>query len=123
MNDFNLDPNFRHSLTGEQTATLERLERLAELDPLVTARLARALDRLQRAMPYQQFSPRPSTPASEPALPELSPAELAAREKFITRELTTLLAVAGQLARRFEDNRHQAQPDRRFKESLRAQFK
>lgn len=124
--NFSIDPNFRQSLSSEQLMTLEKIERLADLDPEVTRRLARALDRLQRTRPYQQLSQsyQPSAPA-ESATPSLtlSEAERAAHEEFVSRELASLLAVAGQLAQVFESARPQAQADRRFRDNLRAQFK
>lgn len=121
---FNLDPNFRRNLTAEQQATLETIEGLAQLDPEVTARLARALDRLQVTLPYQQLStPSAASRSSEPATPQLSAEERAVREEFITQELSALLAIAGQLTQSFQTARPQAQADRRFREGLRAQFK
>ena len=121
--NFSIDPNFRQSLSSEQLMTLEKIERLAGLDPEVTRRLARALDRLQRTRPYQQLTQ--SYQPSEPAAPSLtlSEAERATHEEFVSRELASLLAVAGQLAQVFESNRPQAQADRRFRDQLRAQFK
>jgi hypothetical protein len=124
---FNPDPNFRQSLSSEQLMTLEKIERLAELDPEVTRRLARTLDRLQRTRPYQQLNrsahQTPSQPETPANPPNLSEAERAAHEEFVTSELTALLAVAGQLAQAFETTRPQAQADRRFREQLRSQFK
>jgi hypothetical protein len=124
---FNPDPKFRQSLSSEQLMTLEKIERLAELDPEVTRRLARTLDRLQRTRPYQQLNRSASQTSGQPETPanqlNLSEAEQAAHEEFVTNELTALLAVAGQLAQAFEINRPQAQADRRFREQLRAQFK
>jgi hypothetical protein len=124
---FNPDPNFRQSLSSEQLMTLEKIERLAELDPEVTRRLARTLDRLQRTRPYQQLNRSAYQTPGQPETPanplNLSEAEQAAHEEFVTGELTALLAVAGQLAQAFETNRPQAQADRRFREQLRSQFK
>lgn len=122
---FNIDPNFRQSLSSEQLMTLEKIEHLADLDPEVTRRLARALDRLQRTLPYQQINqssyrnPAQAEPISQPL--SLTEVERAAHEEFVSRELATLLAVAGQLSQVFESNRPQA--DRRFRDQLRAQFK
>lgn len=123
----NIDPHFRQSLSSEQLMTLEKIERLTDLDPEVTQRLARALDRLQRTQPYQQLNqnffqnPTQSEPLTQPV--SLSDAEQAAHEEFVSTELATLLAVAGQLNQIFETNRPQAQADRHFREQLRAQFK
>src|SRR4051812_4816499 len=93
---FNIDPNFRQSLSSEQLITLEKIERLADLDPEVTRRLARALDRLQRTQPYQQINQgyHQNPTQSEPVAQSLtmSEAERAAREEFVSRELATLLA-------------------------------
>lgn len=120
--DLSLDPNFRQSLNAEQLQTLERIEQLATLDPEITARLARTLDRLQKTLPYQQLK-RPETRNDPPANPDLSEAERAVREDFITQELSALLTLAGQLNQAFEANRPRAVADQRFKEQLRNQFK
>lgn len=124
---FNIDPDFRQSLSSEQLVTLEKIERLSELDPEVTRRLSRALDRLQRTLPYQQLnqgsyqaSNQPET-AAQPSY--LSEAERAAHEEFVTQELSALLAVAAQLNQVFEASKTQAQADRHFRDQLRAQFK
>lgn len=124
---FNIDPNFRYSLSSEQLMTLEKIERLAELNPELTRRLARALDRLQRTRPYQPLnqssdqSPTQAGPLTQPV--SMSETERIAHEEFVSAELSSLLAVAGQLAQAFESNRPQAQADRRFREQLRTQFK
>lgn len=124
---FDLAQTFRQNLSSEQLMTLEKIERLAELDPEVTRRLARTLDRLQRTQPYQQLQrnaydrPGQAEPPTPPV--NLSEAERAAHEEFVTNELTSLLAVAGQLSQAFETTRPQAQADRRFREQLRSQFK
>lgn len=124
---FEIDPNFRRSLTAEQQATLEKIERLGELDPELTERLARALDRLQRTLPYQEVGRRPkSTAASkdkEVSLPALSEAERAAREEFISQQLSILLAVAGRLNQALAAESPKIQADRHFRERLKAEFK
>ncbi len=122
---FELNPNFRRTLTAEQHLMLEEIERLGELDPEVSARLSRALDRLQRTQPYQQLEPRrPLKPATtEPGPAELSEAERAAREEFISQELSSLLLVAGRLNQTLETQRHRAQADHYFRDRLRAEFK
>ncbi len=124
--NFYVDPEFKQSLTNEQLATLEKVERLGELNPEVTARLSRALDRLQLSQPYQQIrrGARPSASSDKEAPPsELTEEERAAREELINQELGALLAIAGQLNQVFEDNRLKAQADRTFREQLKAQFK
>jgi hypothetical protein len=121
--NFNLDPNFRQSLNAEQLLTLEKVERLAELDPEVTRRLARALDRLQQTLPYQQLDQSPGRPENPTQQRVLSEAERAAHEEFVSQELLSLLGVANQLVQAFGTTRPQAQADRRFREQLRAQFK
>ncbi|MDB5079715.1 MAG: hypothetical protein JWP00_1639 [Chloroflexi bacterium] len=121
--NFNLDPNFRQSLNAEQLLTLEKVERLAELDPEVTRRLARALDRLQQTLPYQQLDQSPGRPENLIQQLVLSEAERAAHEEFVSQELLSLLGVANQLVQAFGTTRPQAQADRRFREQLRAQFK
>ena len=124
---FNIDPNFRQSLSSEQLATLEKIERLADLDPEVTRRLSRALDRLQQTRPYQQLTGNPGPASGQagtvPPRAYASEAERLAHEEFVTQELTALLAVAAQLSQTFERNKPQAQADRRFRDQLRAQFK
>jgi hypothetical protein len=121
--NFNLDPNFRQSLNAEQLLTLEKVERLAELDPEVTRRLARALDRLQQTLPYQQLDQSTGRPENPTQQRVLSEAERAAHEEFVSQELLSLLGVANQLVQAFGTTRPQAQADRRFREQLRAQFK
>ncbi|HEX2911208.1 MAG TPA: hypothetical protein VH186_10400 [Chloroflexia bacterium] len=124
-NTFRIDPSFRKSLTAEQQLTLEKIERLGELDPVITERLARALDRLQMTLPYQQVARRSQTSASaetEKTLEQLSPAERQAREDFINQELSALLVIAGQMTQAFQTEKPRAQADKRFKDNLRAQF-
>ncbi len=126
-----IDPAFRRSLSSAQQATLEKIERLSELDPELTRRLARTLDRLQKSQPYQPISRPVSASASadsaqaEVLLPQasLSPEEMARREDFLNQELSALLAVAGQLNAQFEAERRRATPDRHFRDALRSQFK
>ncbi|MBN9391536.1 MAG: hypothetical protein J0I20_26120 [Chloroflexi bacterium] len=124
---FDIDPDFRQSLNSEQLATLEKIERLSELDPEVTRRLSRALDRLQQTQPYQQINQRSGQTSNEPEVSQrrtyLSEAEQLAHEEFVTQELSVLLAVAAQLNQAFETVKPQAQADRRFRDQLRAQFK
>lgn len=122
---FEIDPNFRRSLTAEQQATLEKIERLGELDPELTERLARALDRLQRTQPYQELGRRPKSTVTpkEVNLPELSDAERAAREEFISQQLSSLLAVAGRLSQALEADRPKIQADRHFRDRLKAELK
>lgn len=123
--NFNIDPNFRQSLSLEQLITLEKIERLSELDPEVTRRLSRALDRLQRTLPYQQLNRSDNRAIAQPETVQqptyLTEAERAAHEEFVTQELSALLVVAAQLNQAFEVNKPQA--DRRFRDQLRAQFK
>ena len=122
---FNINPEFRQSLSSEQLVTLEKIERLSELDPEVTRRLSRALDRLQRTLPYQQLNQGSSQTSSQPEAVRqptyLNEAERAAHEEFVTQELAALLSVAAQLNQVFEVTKPQA--DRRFRDQLRAQFK
>jgi hypothetical protein len=124
---FNIDPDFRQSLNSEQLATLEKIERLSELDPEVTRRLSRALDRLQQTRPYQQINQRSAPASNGPEVSQrrsyLSEAERLAHEEFVTQELSALLAVAAGLNQAFETVKPQAQADRRFRDQLRAQFK
>jgi hypothetical protein len=124
---FNIEPDFRQSLNAEQLATLEKIERLSELDPEVTRRLSRALDRLQQTRPYQPINQRSGPASNEPEASRgrsyLSEAEQLAHEEFVTQELSALLAVAARLNQAFETLKPQAQADRRFRDQLRAQFK
>ncbi len=125
--NLNIDPDFRQCLSSAQLATLEKIERLSELDPEVTRRLSRALDRLQKTLPYQQLNQASSQPSSQPEAVRQptysSEAARAAHEEFVTQELSALLAVAAQLNQVFEANKPQAQADRRFRDQLRARFK
>jgi hypothetical protein len=114
-------PNLATLLTP---AELEQLERLAELDPEVTRRLARALDRLQLARPYQPLVSRTSNESSsEPEIntATLTAAERAAHEAFVQAELSALLTLAGQLNHAYEAQ-PQAQPDLHFKNHLKAEL-
>lgn len=120
---FNINPDFRQSLNSEQLATLEKIERLSELDPEVTRRLARALDRLQQTRPYQQINQRAAEPEAIRRPAYASEAERLAHEEFVTQELAALLAVAARLNGAIETLKPQAQADRRFRDQLRAQFK
>jgi hypothetical protein len=115
---------FAANLTVEQQAILEQIERLEELNPEVTERLARALDRLQRSQPYQELGRRRRSSATiSPPQAELSEAERVAHEEFITQELSSLLAIAGKLNQALETSRLQGQPDQRFRERLKAELK
>jgi hypothetical protein len=114
-------PNLAALLTP---AELEQIERLAELDPEITRRLARALDRLQLARPYQPLVSRTSNESSsEPEIttPSLTDAERATHEAFVQAELSALLALAGQLSHAYEAQ-PQAQPDQHFKNHLKAEL-
>lgn len=121
--NFNIEPNFRQSLSSEQLATLEKIERLSELDPEITRRLARALDRLQQTRPYQSLTQTTTQPENFQPPTYASEAERLAHEEFVNQELAALLAVAAQLSQAFEVAKPQAQADRHFRDQLRAQFK
>ncbi len=110
-------------LNPEQLALLENIERLAELDPELTDRLARTLDRIQRSQPYQRISGS-ATREERPTPPkELSAAERALREEYITQELSALLVIAGQLSQKYNNlNTREARPDQHFRNSLRDQL-
>lgn len=103
---------------------LSQLEQLGELDPEVTRRLARALDRLQLTRPYQPVSEsRPSVSSSEsqpqPQLNFLTEEEKALHEEFVRAELASLLAIAGQLNRAYE---LQAEADPHYRKQLKAEI-
>ncbi len=109
-------------LTPEQLLTLEEIERIAELDPEITERLARALDRLQLTQPYQSVSR--STPSAANPMPQvhLTEVERVARDKIISQELDSLLALAGQLVQKFSKTTRESQPDKHFRDQLRGQL-
>ena len=112
--------------SADQLVLLEKLEQLSGLDPEITELLARALDRLQKTRPYQPIS-RYSQNNGEPLKKEgslpLNEAEKAIRTQYVTQELTSLLAVAGQLSQSFfKESSRNAKPDRHFKDNLRAQL-
>lgn len=100
-------------------------ERLDELDSEVTRRLTSTLDRLQRAKPYQPLTQnRPlNTPADKPPTNDanLTPEQKAAHDAFVAAELSSLLSIAGQLNKAYE-NQPQAQPDPHFKNYLKQQL-
>jgi hypothetical protein len=101
-------------------------DRLEELDPEVTDRLTRALDRFQMAQPYQQLSGRRSDSTGSKTetgpLPELTPEQQAMREAFVTQELSSLVMLAGQLNQELGAERIKAAPDRHFRDSLKAEL-
>ncbi len=116
-------PNAGATLSDEQ---MSQLYRLTELDPEVTRRLARALDRLQTARPYQPTvvanpASNPEKADELPPLTHLSPEERSAHEAFVMKELSTLLMLAGQLNHTYEVQ-PQANPDVRFKNVLKAEI-
>jgi len=116
-------PNAVATLSDEQ---MSQLYRLAELDPEVTRRLSRALNRLQTARPYQfTVATNPGSNSENadelPPLTNLSPEERAAHEALVMKELSTLLMLAGQLNHTYEVQ-PQAAPDVRFKNVLKAEI-
>jgi|GEM_PF-2437729 len=109
-------------MTSEQLLTLEKIERLAELDPEITERLARALDRIQQTRPYQAVAHSPQTAAPPIPQVQLTEAERALREEFISQELGSLLALVGQLVKKYSNTTREAQPDKHFRDQLRGQL-
>lgn len=113
-------------MTEQFKPNLSAEDRLDELDPELTDRLARALDRFQLAQPYQQLTGRRTDPAKEQLakapLPELTAEQKAARESMINQELSALIMLAGELNQEFNAARIKATPDRHYRDSLKAEL-
>ncbi len=99
-------------------------ERLHELHPELTNRLARALDRLQMAQPYQQLRGRTAQAKPAAAAPaDLTAEQHAIHEAAMTQQLSALLTVAAELNKTVNSPDPKASPDRHFRDNLKEQLR
>ncbi len=106
-----------------EQSKFDAAENLNELDPELTERLARALDRFQMAQPYQQSRRSPEAEQEIGPLPELTPEQKAARELMLKQELSAFMTVAGQLYQQFNSARPAATPDLHYRDGLKEELR